>query len=70
MSTADDPGRPPRSDRPSIDPKRTRLLIAAVVLGAVVLVIAFMVLVSQCGAENDSEIVGAMHVSSGSSAGR
>ena len=54
MSTADDPERPP-----SPDPKRSRRLIVGVVLGAVVVVIAFMLLVSQCGTGNDSEIYGA-----------
>ncbi len=58
MSTADDPDRPPPDDRSTAGQKRSRLLIAAVVLGAVILVIAFMVLVSQCGSGNDSEIYG------------
>jgi hypothetical protein len=76
MSTAEDPERPPPdrpppyrapSDRPPTGPggaapRRNRLLIAGVVLGAVVLVIAFMLLVSQCGTGDDSEIYGATSV--------
>jgi hypothetical protein len=67
MSTADDPEGPP-----SADPKRSRRLIVGVALGAVVVVIAFMVLVSQCGTDNGSEIYGAGVVppSAGSSAVR
>jgi hypothetical protein len=59
MSTTDDPDRPPPDDgRGTADPKRSRLLIAGVVLGAVVFVITFMVLVSQCGTSDESEIYG------------
>jgi len=57
MSTTDDPDQPP-PDRPTVDPKRGRLLIAGVVLGAVVFVIGFMLLVSQCGTGSDDEIYG------------
>jgi hypothetical protein len=56
MSTTDDPDQPP--DRPTVDPKRSRQLIAGVVLGAVVFVIGFMLLVSQCGTGDDDEIYG------------
>ncbi|SNR30839.1 hypothetical protein [Blastococcus mobilis] len=56
MSTADDPDRSPSADRTGR--KRGRLLIAGAVLGAVVLVLGFMLLVSQCGTGGDSEIYG------------
>jgi hypothetical protein len=58
MSTADDPERPPSAGPPRPNPKRTRLLIAGVALAAVVLVITFMLLVSQCATDGDSEIYG------------
>jgi hypothetical protein len=57
MSTAEDPERPP-AGRSSPDPRRPRLLIAGVVLGVVVFVIAFMLLVSQCGTDSETEIYG------------
>jgi hypothetical protein len=60
MSTADDPDRPPPDQRSSVAPGRARMLIALTVLGAVVLVIAFMLLVSQCGTDEDNEVVGAV----------
>jgi hypothetical protein len=56
MSTADDPERPPSPERTGA---RSRLVIAAVALGVVALVITFMVLVSRCGADDDSQIYGA-----------
>lgn len=64
MSTAEDPDRPPPDQPPpdqrsSVAPGRARMLIALTVLGAVVLVIGFMLLVSQCGTDEDSEVVGA-----------
>jgi hypothetical protein len=59
MSTAEDPERPPSPERTGA---RSRVAIAAAVLGAVVLVIAFMVLVSQCGSSDDTEITGARAV--------
>jgi hypothetical protein len=60
MSTTDDPDQPPH-DRPTVDPKRSRQLIAGVVLGAVVFVIGFMLLVSQCGTGGDDEIYGQIY---------
>jgi hypothetical protein len=65
MSTADEPDRPPSPERTGA---RSRIVIAAVALGVVVFVITFMVLVSQCGGDDDSQIYGAPDAVSVSSA--
>ncbi|TFV87721.1 hypothetical protein E4P40_11165 [Blastococcus sp. CT_GayMR20] len=64
MSTADEP-RPPRPDpadrpaRPTRSPKQMRALIVGTIVGGIVLVFAFMLIVSQCGTGADGEIYGA-----------
>jgi hypothetical protein len=64
MSTADEP--PParrdaenRPGRPTRSPKQMRALIVGTILGGIVLVVAFMLIVSQCGTGADGEIYGA-----------
>lgn len=52
----DEPGRPP--ERPILSGRRSRALIVGTVLGVAVFLIAFMLLVSQCGTGDDSEIYG------------
>jgi hypothetical protein len=55
MSSADDippgPERGKPSDEPALGPKRGRLVIGGTVVAVIVLVFAFMLLVSQCGDE-------------------
>jgi hypothetical protein len=64
MSTADEPP-PPRRDpedrpvRPTRSPKQMRTLIVGTIVGGIVLVVAFMLIVSQCGTGADGEIYGA-----------
>jgi hypothetical protein len=64
MSTADEPP-PARRDpddrpvRPTRSPKQMRTLIVGTIVGGIVLVVAFMLLVSQCGTGADGEIYGA-----------
>ncbi|MCW2740800.1 MAG: hypothetical protein JWR45_1222 [Blastococcus sp.] len=50
-------GRTP-SDRPDLGRKRGRIVISGVIAGAVLLVFAFMLLVSRCGGDG-SEVYGA-----------
>ena len=49
----DDPAGPP--ERPTLSRGRGRALIVGTIVGAAVLVIAFMLLVSQCGAGDDGD---------------
>ena len=67
MSTADQP--PPgrrdpenRPARPTRSPNQTRALIVGTVVGGIVLVVAFMLIVSQCGTGADGQIYGAGQV--------
>jgi hypothetical protein len=64
MATTGDSYDPDERDRPPVRPSgkartRTRAVIVGVTLGALVLVFGFMLLVSQCGTGDDSEIYGA-----------
>jgi hypothetical protein len=63
MSTADEPptgreGPENRPGRPTRSVKQTRALLIGVLVGGIVLVVAFMLLVSQCGTGNDGGIYG------------
>ena len=67
MSTADQP--PPgrrdpenRPARPTRTPKQMRALIVGTVVGGIVLVVAFMLIVSQCAPGADGQIDGAGQV--------
>jgi hypothetical protein len=67
MSTADQPPPAPRDPehRPAgsrRSPKQMRALIVGTVVGGIVLVVAFMLIVSQCGTGADGEIYGAGQV--------
>jgi len=64
MSTADKPP-PARRDpenrpvRPTRSPRQMRALLVGVLVGGIVLVVAFMLLVSQCGTSEAGGIYGA-----------
>jgi hypothetical protein len=56
MSSADhdpagrDPGRPP-ADSPALGRKRGRIVISGVIVAAILIVFAFILLVSKCGGD-------------------
>jgi hypothetical protein len=62
MSSADDnpagrdPGRPP-ADSPTLGRKRGRIVISGVIVAAILIVFAFILLVSRCGG-NASDVYG------------